>query len=162
MLQKSKIDSKRAVQGLTMIEVMITVGILVVALLGFLRLFMYCSQLAQTARNLSFAVNDAQVKLEEMRYYNFDRLAIDYAPSANPGDTFNLSQLDGMGKIYLTPVGGNPEVLQVDIVVSYRGGGNHLIGEDDNFNGSIDGPEDVNGNNRLDSPAAIVSYISKR
>ncbi len=161
MLKINKMTKKGYVlSGLTMIELVITVAILILALIGFLRLFLYCSRLAEMSRNLTFAMNDIQTKLEEMRYYNFDRLTTDYAPTGTQGDTFALSQLDGLGKIYID--NSIPEMLQVDIVVSYRSAGNHIVGEDQNFNGSIDGAEDTNGNTRLDSPASIVSYISKR
>lgn len=153
-------QKSRFFSGLTMIEVVITMAILVFVLLGFLKLFIYCSSLAEMSRNLTAAMTDSQVVLEQMRYYNFDKLSTDYASGGIVGDTFTLSRLDGLGKIYIT--GANPEVLDIEIVVSYRSAGNHTVGEDDNFNGTLEAAEDDNGNNKLDSPASLLSIISKR
>jgi hypothetical protein len=155
-----RIKRERLFLGLTMIEALITISILVFVLVGCLRLFLYCSKLAQMARNFTFAMSEAQAKLEEMRYYSFDRIVVDYGGGGAPGNKFNLSQLDGMGRIYINSA--NSEMLQVDIVISYRSAGGHIVGEDSNFNGELDGGEDDNGNNRLDSPASLVSFISKR
>lgn len=147
-------------RAMTLVEVTVTIAILVFVLLGFLRLFIHCSDLAQMSRNLTMAMSNAQGTLEAMRYYNFDRLVIDYGLGGVPGNTFVLSQLDGSGVIYIDST--NPEALIVRIAVSYRSAANHFVGEDRDFDGIPAGAEDVNGNGVIDSPASLVSIITKR
>lgn len=65
-------------RGFTLVEVMISVGVLAFVIVGLLQLFVYCSTLADAAGNMTLAVNEAQTKMEEIRNYDFDRIVLDY------------------------------------------------------------------------------------
>lgn len=126
--------------GSMLIELMIAVGIMVVVLVGYLHLFVYCLGLAETSGNITLTITEAQDKLEEMRNHNFNTLTVDYGASGVPGDEFSLSQLNGKGKIYFVPT-GNPDLLHVEIVVAWVDKNNRTIGGvDDDSDGRIDSP----------------------
>lgn len=144
----------------TLIELMIAAGILALVLVGLLLLFIYSLSLSELAGNLTIAISQAQGKLEEIRNHSFDSIAVDYGESGSPGNIFNPGQLDGKGVIYIDDT--NPELLEIEIAVSWRGKGNRIIGEDKNLNGTLDADEDNNGNGKLDSPASLVSLIAER
>lgn len=130
--------------GFMLLELMIAVGIMIVVLVGYLHLFIYCLALAETSGNITLATTEAQDKLEEMRNHNFSTLTVDYGSSGTPGDTFNLSQLNGTGRVYFVPSTGNPDLLHVEIVVSWTDEKNRTIGgTDDDSDGRIDSPVEL-------------------
>lgn len=148
------------IEAFALMELMITVGILALVLIGLIQLFFHCLSLGEIAGNLTLAICEAQGKLEEIRNHSFDSMVVDYGENGNPGHTFNPGQLDGKGVICINDT--NPELLEIEIVVSWRGKGNRIIGEDKNLNGALDADEDNNKNGKLDSPASLVSMIAKR
>ncbi len=141
-----------------MLELLIAATILVVALLGLLGVFTGCFGLNETARNLTIAINGAQEKLEEMRNADFGTIV------ANYNGPFNVSGLDGIGRVDATYVAGsNNNLIDIRVVICWRQGRNRIIGEDKNLNGNLDPGEDVNpANGRLDSPAQIVTLMAER
>jgi Tfp pilus assembly protein PilV len=102
------------------VEVLLSVGILAVVIVGLLQLFVYCSTLAEAAGNTTLAINEAQNKMEEIRNHDFSAIAIDYASSGTPGDTFTLTGLNGTGTITTSQVGGSSELLQIQIDVAWQ------------------------------------------
>lgn len=107
-------------RGFTLVEVLITIGILAVVIVGLLQLFVYCSTLAEAAGNTTLAVSEAQNKMEEIRNHDFIAIAIDYASGGTPGNTFALTSLNGSGRITTIQVGGSSELLQIQIDVSWQ------------------------------------------
>lgn len=146
--------------GFTLIELMIAVGVLIIVLVGLLQIFIYCLNLSEFAGNATLAISEAQGELEEIRSHEFERIAGDYGPGGNPGNTFELAQLNGKGTIYIDDT--NPALLAIEIVVSWREKGNRIVGEDSDLNGVLDSGEDTNGNGKLDSPVVLVSLIAER
>ncbi|MFC1709112.1 hypothetical protein ACFL2J_03510 [Candidatus Omnitrophota bacterium] len=136
--------------GFIMVELIIAIVILVVVLVGYLQLFVYCLGLAETSGNITLATTEAQDKLEQMRNHNFDTLVFDYSSGGFPGDTFILNQLSGTGVIYFIP-GANPQLHEVEIVVSWVDEKNRNIGG-----------TDEDGDNRIDSPVELKSIIGRR
>lgn len=145
--KNKKSNRRNSSSGFMLVELMIAVGIMVVVLLGYLQLYVYCLGLSETSGNITLAIIEAQDKLEEMRNHNFDTLVVDYGASGFPGDTFNLDQLSGTGTIYFIP-GANPKLLEVEIVISWTDRKNRAMGGVD---------EDFDG--RIDSPVELVSMI---
>lgn len=107
-------------QGLTLTEVLIAVGILAIVIVGLLQLFVYCSTLAEAAGNTTLAINAAQNKMEEIRNHNFGSIPTDYASGGTPGNTFTLTNLNGTGTITTSQVGGNSQLLQIQIDASWQ------------------------------------------
>ncbi len=116
----SRLYKIRADKGFTLVEVMITVGILAIVIVGLLQLFIYSSTLAEAAGNTTLAINEAQNKMEEIRNHDFGSITIDYASGGTPGDTFTLTNLNGTGTISTNQFGGSSELLQVQINVNWQ------------------------------------------
>jgi prepilin-type N-terminal cleavage/methylation domain-containing protein len=102
----------------TLPEVLIAVMILAIALVGMMRLFIYCSALAKTSKGITLALAEAQNKLEEVRNHPYALISADYASGGTPGDTFTLSQVSGTGAIAID--NSNPLLLDIDIVVTWQ------------------------------------------
>jgi len=137
---------------------MIAAAVLVVALLGLLGVFTNCFGLNETARNLTIAINGAQERLEQIRNADFGTII------ANYNGPFNVSGLDGIGRVDATYVAGsNNNLIDTRVVICWRQGRNRIIGEDINLNGNLDAGEDVNPTNgSLDSPAQLVTLITEK
>lgn len=107
-------------KGFSLVEVLVSVGILAVAIIGLLQVFIYCSILADSAENVTTALGEAQSKMEEIRNHEFTDIAVDYASGGTPGDTFSLSGLDGTGTITVSDFGGSAEILQLQIDIDWQ------------------------------------------
>ena len=157
-------SSMRSPNGVTFVELLITTAILAVIIIGCLQLFIYSATQAEMTGNLTAAVAEAQSKIEEIRNHNYSAIAADYASGGTPGNTFNLTQLTGKGIIYIDSANApcHSELLCVEIDVSWRNRYNRVIGEDTDLDGVLDGGEDVNGNGKLDSPAKLMTMITRK
>lgn len=146
--------------GFTILELMVTTGVLAVAIVGLVQLFVCCMWQSENAGHLTTAVNEAYGKWEEIRAVEFGDIVTRYSPQGTLGDTFSLAGLDGRGVLYLDT--SRPNILLVDVVVCWRERGNMVYGEDQNLNGVLDAGEDLNQNGRLDSPAELTSLVARR
>ena len=145
-------------KGFTLIEVMLAAAFLVIVLSGLLATYISCFELISLSRNLTFATNAAQMKIEEIRDYSFSHIYSDY-----DNTTFNVSEItpgNSRGVIYVN--NKNPELLLVTISVCWDQRSGRIIGEDLNLDGNLDAGEDANGNSIIDSPAQIVTLIAAR
>lgn len=150
-------------------ELIIAAAVLVIALVALLATYTGCFRLNETAKNLTIAMNIAQEKMEEIRNHTFASIVVDYGSGGNPGDTFSPSPLDGSGRIDIIADGSDPQgvtssdLLQVTITISWRQRGGRVIGEDADLDGLWEqASEDANGNGQYDSPAQVVTLISRR
>ncbi|MDO8602713.1 MAG: prepilin-type N-terminal cleavage/methylation domain-containing protein [Candidatus Omnitrophota bacterium] len=145
-------------RGFTLLELMIAVGVLVVALVGLLGVFAHLIVLNENSSKLTLAVAACQAKLEEMRNSTFSTLYTTYN-----GAIFNptgFSSGEARGAVYIN--NSNLNLLQVFVSVSWRTRSNRVIGEDINLNGIRDAGEDLNGNLRLDSPGQLATLMAQR
>lgn len=151
-------------QGFTMVELVIVIGIMSVSIVGLLSLFLYTSVQGEMSGNKTLAVKTAQSKVEEIRNHTYSLIAADYALGGTPGNTFDISGVTGKGVVYIDSTNApcSAELLCIEIDVSWQNKYGRMIGEDINYNGVPDAGEDVNVNNRLDSPVKIVSMITRR
>ena len=103
----------------------------------------------------------AQSKLEEIQSQDYNLIPGLYAQDGSIGNSFSLSQITGRGCIYIDE--SNPDLLEIEVVISWRRGRDgDITGEDKNLNGLLDGGEDLNNNAKLDSPAALTTFISRK
>jgi prepilin-type N-terminal cleavage/methylation domain-containing protein len=142
--------------GFSLIELLIAAAILVTGLCSILAAYITFFDLISLSGNLTKAQNAAQVRVEQIRNGVFAQII-----------TLNRSTFPvpvvrgGMGTVYVAyPI--NPNLPQVNVVVSWREKAGRVIGEDANLNGALDPGEDLNGNNMLDSPAEISTIIAAR
>jgi len=147
-------------QGFTLVEVLVTTGIVSTVMIMLLRLFVYCTSLSEMAGNLSASVVQAQDKIEEIKNYSYDLITTDYSSSGTPGNTFSFSIPTGMGVIYIDS--SNSSLLQVEVDVSWRNRDGRIVGEDTDLDGVIDTGEDVNSNGKLDSVVKIITNLAQR
>ncbi|MEW6100756.1 MAG: prepilin-type N-terminal cleavage/methylation domain-containing protein [Candidatus Omnitrophota bacterium] len=96
-------------KGFTLAELLIAVGILAVAILGLLALFVNVMLMNESNYNLVTAVNDAQFVLEQMRPIAYDDLD-DYSPP----DFINL-QNETESVTVSNPPGGSIAEITVTI-----------------------------------------------
>lgn len=143
--------------GFTLMELMIAAGVLVFALLGLLAVFIGCSGLNETARNLTIAINGVQREIEGIRNLPFNQI------DELDGSSFEITGIaDSESEGIIEVDDSNPELLVVTVTVCWRQQG-RVIGEDKNLNGIFEpSTEDANANGRLDSPAQIVTLITRR
>ncbi|MFC1753192.1 hypothetical protein ACFL96_07330 [Thermoproteota archaeon] len=151
-------EQKRSTRG-SLLEPMITALVLVVVLIGILQLFVSWLKLGETSSDLMVAMSEAKGKLEEIRNHVFDNIVIDYD---SPDDIFNLTQVDGAGIIYIDYFGGTTEMLEVEIVASFRTEGDRIVGEDKNLDSVLDAGEDKDGDGRLSSTISLSTLITQR
>ncbi len=144
--------------GLTLLEIMITTAVLIVAVTGLLALFAYLFSINENARKLTLGITAAQDKMEEIRDADFSTLYATYNSTGFEPAGFDAGDAEGNISIDNT----DPNLLEICVSVSWRERSNRIVGEDINLNGAFDAGEDTNGNNRLSSPAEIVTLIGQR
>lgn len=151
-------------RGFSLVEILVASVIFVIVVLVLILIFISSSILCELSRNITYAVTQAESKLEEIRNHNFDLIMTDYASGGTPGNIFNLTTLNGKGTIYIDNSTGpaNVNLLQIKIVACWQENNGRIIGEDINLNGVLDSGEDSNNNGELDSLATVMSYVAKR
>ena len=148
--------------GFTLIEILFTVGILVVCICGLLLTYINMFILSDLSRSFSLASNAVQAEIEQIRNISFDDLD-DYngfifdLSGFSPDDSKGIIQVFGTGDEDL-PDDLESDLRRVRVVACFRSR-NRVIGEDSNLNGILDANEDKNGNGRLDSPLEAVTLI---
>ncbi|OGX08758.1 MAG: hypothetical protein A2Z88_00815 [Omnitrophica WOR_2 bacterium GWA2_47_8] len=150
--------------GFSLVEVLVTAGIVVLVSLGLFRVFITCSLLAEMAGNLTTAIVEAEDKMEEIRNVAFDTIVGSYSSGGTPGNTFTIPSFNAMGVVNIDPTTSpnNADLLKVEVNVSWRNKDGRVVGEDKDLDGTIDGGEDINSNNILDSTAKIITYIARK
>ncbi len=147
--------------GFTLVELVITVGTTLIAVLGSVQLFTYCAWQSENSSNMTAAMHDGYAKVEEIRATPFADVMSTYGPASGQScRSFAPSYVQGLGAIYVTQV--SADLLQVEVAVTWQERGRFAVGEDRNFNGTLDGGEDRDGNGRISSPASIVTLIARR
>ena len=146
--------------GFSLVEVLLVSGFTVVVIAGLIQLFVYCNKLAAAAGNMSFAMAEAQSKMEEMRNTNFASVLTDYSPSGTPGNTFSLTNLTGKGVIYIDS--SSSDIYTVQITVCWREYDGRIVGEDGDLDGALGVSEDTDGNGKISSPVTLLSMIARK
>ncbi len=148
------------IKGFSLIEILVTIGLLAIVMIGILKVFILCSFQTNLAGNLSSAMTEVQNKLEEIRNYTYDNIVTDYSSGGTKGNTFSLTLVTGKGIIYID--NSNSSLLKIKITASWKNKNNRIVGEDLDLDGVLDSGEDANGNGQLDSPAFVETYLSKK
>lgn len=143
--------------GLTLLELMIAAGILLVAISGLIASSIRLFSLNENSRKLTMAITAVQGKMEEIRNSDFASLYATY--NATAFDPTGFPSSEAKGSIYVNDAN---YLVEVCVSVSWRERSNRIIGEDINLNGILDGGEDLNLDNKLSSPAEIVTLMGPR
>lgn len=141
-------------KGMTMTELLIAVLILVPLFTGVLYTFIKCTQLNELSRHSSMVLWACKNKLADIESTAFNQI---YATHNNT--TFIANGIDGIGKTYINNT--NPQSLVITVAFSWEEANGKKIGEDLDYDGQIDGGEDVNGNGMLDSMVQLSTVIDQ-
>ncbi len=102
-------------KGFTLVEVMVSVFIVFITMVGTLQLYVHTSRLAEIAGDKSIVLNEAQNKMDEIRNTAFSLIASTYPT----GTTFALpSQLTGSATITLDT--SNSNIYGVTITMTWK------------------------------------------
>lgn len=159
----------KANKGFTLVEVMISMAVLLGLVLGVMGLFVYSTDLQETAANTTLALNAARAKLEEIKgtaLTHFDQVA------GYNGQEAEVNGLNGRMHIYATKAkkaGGATEeddLMDIRIVVGWSQKGGRIVGE-----GKLDGSGKFtfndaspygNGNGVFNSPVEFTFAVANR
>jgi prepilin-type N-terminal cleavage/methylation domain-containing protein len=162
--------------GFTLAEILIATVVLAAALVGTLALFTRSLSLARGSGVFTIAQFEAERQMEEIYGNSYSAVRNGDIDEGIPAYTDNggwkatpftlqNSSITGSGVVYGEEIASG--LLSIRVVVCYRQG-ERIIGED-NGNGSgtaldgiVNGAEDVNGNNELDSPCQFKTVVVDR
>lgn len=101
----------------TLVEVLITTVILTVVFTGLIKLIINCTTLSKSAESLTYAIGEAQSKIEEIKNSSYDNVVSNY-----DNTTFNLNAISGgTGKIKVSEIGADvvSDLLEVDLSINW-------------------------------------------
>ncbi|MEW6008614.1 MAG: hypothetical protein AB1629_03165 [Candidatus Omnitrophota bacterium] len=144
-------------RGIGLVELLVTSAIVLIAFIAFFYGLVACFRLAEVSKESLLVLQSANAKLEEIRQYNFAN-TYNYYNAA----TFEVAALPtGSSKGSIAIDNTNPNLLKVYIAVCWRSSDGRIIGEDKNLDGSLSPVEDVNSNNKIDSPIYLSTYVAR-
>lgn len=155
MKKEATRNNRNFLEGMTLVELLIAAGILVLTLSGILVSYVACLELAEISKKVSLALYGVKGKMEEIQNKDFNQIKATY-----DNTTFTLAGFNGIGVSYVDD--NDPDLLLIDVVFCWQQANGRLIGEDQNLNGQLDPGEDQNGNGRLDSLVEVTSQIFQR
>lgn len=132
--------------GFTLIEVVIAMLVVFIAVIGLLAAYASSFELVETARNTTYALNEAQEMIEEIRGHNFFDIFDDYDDTNFTVDGISAGNSNGLVEVDDT----DPDLLAVTVTVCWRQRSGRIIGGDSSLNPLSS------------SPVRLVTYIANR
>ncbi len=164
-------------KGFTLVELMLAGVILTVALVGLLGSYLLSFNLNETAKNMTSATYAIEQQIEEIRDSNFNLIFNDYNNTVfrvndaallagNPVQISFTPNFETAGSVRVD--NSDPNLLKITVSMCWRQQNDRIIGEDNGrgggiaLNGMLDGAEDADGDNIIDSPAMIMTLMANR
>lgn len=153
-------------KGFSLVELLFAVFIAMVVFSALLTLVQSSLRIQSGSQDLILANNAARNRIEDIRTAAFDTIVATYHNRVFDASGFTVGSAKGRSTAVYVAGSGN-ELIDVRVVVCFRGRDGKVIGEDDGRGGGIaldgvlNGGEDVNGNGLLDSPCVLVTAIRK-
>ena len=143
-----------------MLELTIAIAIFALAASGIMSVFISSATLTDSAGFVTSMANRARQELEGAIWNrNFDNL-MNYSILVGPLNRMSMvCYVQRHNSVFCQD---QNNLREVRIVVTYEERQRRIIGEDRNFNGALDGGEDINGDGRLTSPCEIVTFATRR
>ena len=154
-------------KGLTVLEILMAVLILLPVFVGTMYVFVKCTESSEISRNASIVNLSIRNKLTEIENSTYSQIHTVYDNATfkiadilkkkdNEGVNVKVF-LDGIGVVYIDNT--DPDLLEVKVVFCWREKNGRFVGEDINKNGVLDAGEDLNGNGEIDSTTQISTLI---
>jgi prepilin-type N-terminal cleavage/methylation domain-containing protein len=153
-------------RGFTLVELLVTFTVLVIALCGILLTYINMFFLTDLTRDCQQANALVQAKMEEVLKTDYSlvtpfALAYDANSRFETDPAYNVLLKKGVIKAEVSAVAGFADLKEVRITACFRSR-NRIIGEDANLNGVLDTGEDTYINNlRIDSTIESVTLITR-
>jgi hypothetical protein len=144
----------KANAGMTLVEVMVSTGIILVSVLGILYSYVKAIEMNSIGQGAGIAIRGVKDKVEEIKAYTFAQI-----PAHFNNMKFTITGLNGRGVIYVKSPLISTHLVEVKVVFCWRLAGGRVVGEDRDLNGVLDAGEDANGNGQLDSYVQIVTQV---
>lgn len=138
-------------KGMTLVEVLLAIMILVPLLTVVLQNFVQCSELNSMSRNTSLAVWGERNRLAEIERTPFSQIAATY-----DRQPFTIDGLNGIGVTYIETT--SQDLLTVHATFSWRDMKGRVVGEDKDLDGVLDQNE-KGTSGRLSSPVDLSTRI---
>jgi len=150
----------RTREAFSLIELMFSLVMLIIILVGLMYTYVVCFKLNNSSRDMTLINSALQAKLESVMDTPFDSL------SSLDGNTFTLSGFAADVAVGFIDVYDSVynDLKYVRIVACWEEGGKgtrRKIGEDINLDGILESSEDLDNDGMVDSPAEIVTLISR-
>ena len=138
--------------GMTLMELMVAVLLLLPLLTVVMQNFITCVHLNASAEAISKAIWQERTLVAAVEKTPFNSIYDTYNNKAFP-----LVGLNGYMTTYVIQT--DSDLLTLYISATWKDRRGHYNGEDVNLNGQLDAGEDKNGNNRLDSNVGFSTFI---
>jgi type II secretory pathway pseudopilin PulG len=148
--------------GFTIVELLLGVALFIAVAGSMAFAFLKSVSINESGQMMVEAMYRLQQKAEEIKNFDY-QASVEETRLAYDGQSFQLANFpDNVGTIEMLNVAGVPpgQLYRLSIQLSWLDKDGHVMGEDSNLDGVLNLGEDINGNNRLDSPAQIVTYVS--
>jgi len=145
--------------GFTLVEILISTAIMAMAVAGTLQILTTLIQMNETNENLILCTNAVQGIMDEVRNVDFSNIVATYNNKKFTRPELTAKGITHQGLITVTVLEPG-YLLRVKVIICWQDK-NRTMGEDENFNGSLDGGEDANGNGELDSPCMVEAAIAE-
>ena len=145
-------QKKRRNKGLTLVELLMAIIVLLPVFVGTMYVFVRCIDLSELSQNSSKAVSICKNKYAEIE--KTPRMQIKATYNNVP---FDSNELNGKGISYVDD--SQTGILGIIVSYSWQQKNGRIMGEDKNLNGQIEVGEDINNNSVLDSPATLTTLF---
>lgn len=139
-------------RGLTLVELMVVILVVIPALLITILVFVRCLDLIELSRNTSRAMIALKNQCNQIELADFNQISATYDQVS-----FQSAGLTGRGISYVESL--QADLLRVTLTFSWREKSGRVVGDDKDLDGVLDAGEDADGNGMLDSPAKLVTLI---
>jgi hypothetical protein len=111
---------RRAEEGVTLIEIVITLGVLALAIMAVFSMLLLGIRLDELNRERDLAKDAVTTVIEKIKAHDFDSIKIDYGEGGDPGNTFVVDGLyNSQGEILIDS--SNPELLDIRVRLTWEG-----------------------------------------
>lgn len=168
-LDNKKLSKIKSQSAFSFVELMFSLMMLIIILVGLMYTYVVCFKLNNSSRELTLVNNALQAQLEFIKATDFTTLVTwavtpkaSLPPEALNFDLSGFSANDARGYYDFECMSGYDDcLLYIRLTACWRDGNNRIIGEDVNLDGVLEVAEDTDTDGVVDSPAELVTLVSR-